>query len=68
MEVMYVSPLQKEQSSDSTFLRLRSVLFAKKLLLHILYWKTLNFVSTVTKRGNRYIDFKSKSILLKCPA
>ena len=62
------SPLQKEQSSDSTFLRLRSVLFAKKLLLHVLYWKTLNFVSTVTERGNRYIDFQSKSILLKYPS
>ena len=66
---MYASSLlQKEQSSDSTFLRLRSFLFAKKLLLHVLYWKTLNFVSTFTKRGNRYIDFQSKSILLKYPS
>ena len=39
--------------------------FTKRILLSILYWKTLNFVSTVTKRGERYIDFQSKSNLLK---
>ena len=49
--------MQKEHSGDSTFLSLKSILFTNRIFLSILYWKTLNFVSTVTLRGKRYIDF-----------
>ena len=48
--------MQKEHSSDSTFSTLERILLTKIFMLSILLWKTFNFVSTATTRGNRYIE------------
>ena len=40
----------------------------KRVLCSILYWKTLNFVSTAATLGKRYADFQLKSKLLKYPS
>ena len=50
---------QKPHKGESTFLDLNSILFVYKILFKILYWNSLNLVSNVVLKGDRYIFSQS---------
>ena len=50
---------QKSHKGEFTFLNLNSMLFVYKILFNILYWNSLNLVSSVVLKGSRYIFSQS---------
>ena len=50
---------QKSRKGEFTFLNLNSMLFVYKILFNILYWNSLNLVSSVVLKGSRYIFSQS---------
>ena len=50
---------QRSHEGESTFLNLKSISFVYKILCNILYWNSLNLLSKVVLKGNRYIFSQS---------
>ena len=65
MYVSFIFSLAERTQRWFNFPEFKEHFIHKKTLFSILYWKTLNFVSTVTIAGKGYIDFQLRSKLLK---